>query len=239
MLIDIGDGRALARATTGTCGKGGATVELSLDGGKSFQASEVSAAAVVLRVASIDADNAWLVASDADCGSVTTYRTTNGGGAWDATEGSEGSWHRLTESGARVHAPTGPADVPCAENQVAAGFSTLSSDQAYVLCGDGKVLRTRDGGRAWSPRGEVPGAMDLDFVDESHGIAAVTGDGECSGVAIAGTSDGGESWKSQACVKTSAEGVPDVSADGQRAYLAVGESVWFSDDGGTSWEERS
>ena len=238
-LVDIGSDRAVARATSGRCGKGGAKVELSLDGGRTFEPAKIPAAAVVLRVASTDADKAYVVATDPDCRVVTTFTTTNGGGAWERTDGSEGSWHRLARAAARIHAPTGAADVPCERDQVVTGFSTLSTEQAYALCSDGAVLRTVDGAKSWSPQGTVPGATDLDFVDPSNGLAVTTSQPSCAGVAVLATTDGAKTWKARTCVKTSAGGVPDVSADGKRAYLAVGESVWFSDDGGSSWERRS
>lgn len=238
-LIDIGSGRAVVRATTGRCGKGGATVELSFDGGRTFEPARIPGAAVVLRVASTNADEVYVVATDPDCRAVTTFTTTNGGGAWDRTDGSEGSWHRLSHAGARIHAPTGTADVPCEHNEVVAGFSTLSTDQAYALCGDGAVLRTVDGAKSWSRQGTAPAATDLDFVDPANGLAVTATQQSCSGVAVLATSDGGKTWKPLTCVETSVRGVPDVSADGKRAYLAVGGSVWFSDDGGSTWERRS
>jgi len=239
MLIDIGTGQAVARAATGACGKGGAKVELSLDGGRTFRPSSVPAAAVVLRVASVDADNAWLVATGADCRAVTTFRTTNGGGTWERTEGSDGSWHRLAEAGTRIHAPAGPADIPCADGQDVTGFSTLSADEAYTLCGDGAVQRTVDGGQEWTAQGRLAGADDLDFVDATTGLAVVTGARSCAGVAVMATGDGAETWESRACVETEVDGLPDVSADGERAYLGVGDAVFYSDDSGATWEPRT
>ena len=48
MLVDIGEGDAVGRAISGTCGEGGAKVQLSLDGGKSFNVSSVPSAEVVV-----------------------------------------------------------------------------------------------------------------------------------------------------------------------------------------------
>ncbi|WP_157181441.1 WD40/YVTN/BNR-like repeat-containing protein [Actinopolymorpha alba] len=238
-MVDIGRGRAVARAVSGICGKGGGNVELSLDGGQTFVKSDVPSAAVIIRVASVDADTASIVATGTDCRSVTTFTTTNGGGTWEQADGSDGSWHRLPRAAARLHAPTGNADVPCADGQVVTAFSTLSGDQAYALCGDGAVQRTLDGGQSWKERGEVPGAADLDFVDRSTGLAVVTGDPSCAGIAVMKTSDGGTSWKSQTCVETDASELPDVSADSERAYIGAGEALWYTEDGGASWEPRS
>jgi hypothetical protein len=239
VLVDIGAGQAMARATVGTCGDGGGAIELSPDGGRTFRRAALPGADVILRVASTDADDTYVVATGADCAEVTTYVTTNGGADWEPAEGSEGSWHRLAEPGDQIHAPSGNVSVPCEGKATVRGFSTLSTYQAYALCTDGAVLATDDGGESWTGRGELDGAGDLDFVTEQTGLAAVTGEGDCAGIAVRATADGGRTWEARACVETPVQGVPDISADGDRAYLGVGTAVWFSEDRGATWETRS
>jgi hypothetical protein len=243
VLVDIGADNAVARAATGICGRGGATIELSRDGGATFERARVPDAAVVLRIASVDVDTAWAIAADRECATLTTFTTSDGGGTWTRADGSYGSWHRLPgrrRSG--IHAPTGDVDVPCPRGQAVHGYSTLSTRQAYVLCGgEGApvVLRTLDGGAAWSERGEVTGALDLDFVSASDGLAAVMGDRSCAGIAVHASTDAGASWKPRACVETETGEFPDITADGDRAYVGAGESLWFSDDAGLTWAARS
>jgi hypothetical protein len=238
-LVDIGAGAAVVRARTGTCGDGGATVELSLDGGETFVRSDVPSAAVILRAGSVDADNAWLVAMDVNCTSVTTYTTSNGGGAWSEVGGSGGNWHRLPQVGSRLHAPSGATTVPCARGEVVVGISNLDEDRAHVSCSDGVIFATADGGASWRERGTLPGVVDLDFVDDSRALAVRSDDEECEGVAVLATADGGASWTSRACVETDKDALPVVSADGDRAYLGVGDALWFSDDAGGSWQRRA
>lgn len=242
VLVDIGTADAVARAATGACGRGGATIELSRDGGETFRTASVPDAAVVLRVASVDTDTAWVIGADADCEALTTFTTSDGGGTWAPADGSDGSWHRLPKSGTDIHAPTGVVDVPCPGGQAVVGYSTLSTRQAYALCGGeatSTVLQTRDGGTAWRDRGEVPGAVDLDFVSTSDGLAAVVGDPSCAGIAVHASADAGASWERRACVETAALEFPDITADGDRAYLGAGEALWFSDDSGVTWAPRA
>jgi photosystem II stability/assembly factor-like uncharacterized protein len=239
VLVDIGAGRAMSRAVVGACGKGGGAVELSPDGGRTFSRASLPGADVILRVASTDADDAYVVATDEECADVTTYVTTNGGADWDPVDGSEGSWHRLAKAGDQIHAPSGTVNVPCAGSTTVRGFSTLSTYQAYALCTDGMVLATDDGGESWSERGELEGATDLDFVSEGRGLAVVMGRRSCAGIAVLATGDGGESWESRACVETSELGMPDISADGDRAYIGLGKRVWYSADRGATWGQRS
>jgi photosystem II stability/assembly factor-like uncharacterized protein len=224
----------------GTCGSGGGSVALSTDGGKKFSPVDLpDQAAVILRIASSDSDNAWVVAADAECADVTTYRTSNGGESWEDSQGSAGSWHKVAEAAAEVHAPEGTVDVPCAEGATVAGLSTLSQELAYVLCSDGAVVRSRDSGATWRERGTAKDAVDLDFVDETTGLAVGRGDSSCSGVAVSRSADGGETWEQAGCVETSSSAPPDISAAGERAYLAVGGTVWYSDDTGESWTQRA
>lgn len=239
VLVDIGGGEAVARARTGTCGKGGGTVELSRDGGQTFARTSVPGARVILRVATSDVDSTTVIAADASCRTLSTYQTTNGGGTWNQSDGSEGTWHRVAKAAASLHAPEGDVEVPCAGGGVVTGFSTLTNRQVFALCAKGTVLATSDAGGSWEQRGTAAGADDLDFVDSQTGLAAAVGDRSCAGVAILRTVDGGETWTRRACVKTKQPGLPDISADGDRAYLAQGAAVWFSADGGASWEPRA
>jgi hypothetical protein len=238
VLIDIGSGKAVARAVTGVCGKGGGKVELSLDGGRTFVHSSLPSKWVILRVASFDADHAKVVASDSDCRSVHLYSTGNGGGRWSEDESANGTWYRLARPTASVHTPTGREDVPCSGDSTVGALSMLTGDEAYVQCSDDALLRSIDGGRTWNLRGRPAAATDLDFLTLDTGLATVAGDKTCSGVRILATSDGGKSWLRRACVRAP-EGRPDISVDGQRAYLAVGSKVWFSDDEGKTWAARA
>ena len=238
VLVDIGSGDAVARARTGTCGKGGGTVELSRDGGETFARTSVPGARVILRVAASNVDRTTVIATDAKCGTLSTYQTTNGGGTWSQEEDA-GSWHRVAKAAASLHAPEGDVEVPCAGGGVVTGFSTLTNSQVFALCAKGTVLATSDAGDSWEQRGTAAGADDLDFVDSQTGLAAAVGDRSCAGVAILRTVDGGVTWTRHACVKSEQPGLPDISADGARAYLAQGAAVWFSADGGASWEMRA
>jgi len=238
-LVDIGAGAAVVRARTGTCGHGGATVELSLNGGETFVPSDVPSAAVILRAGSVDADRAWLVGMDADCTTVTTYTTSNGGGAWSEARGSGGNWHRLPQAGPRLQAPSGPTTVPCPRGEVVVGISDLDEDRAYVSCSGGAIFATANGGASWAERGTLPGVLDLDFVDDSRALAVRTDDDTCEGVTVLATADGGATWTPRACVETDEEALPVVSADGDRAYLGVGDALWFSEDAGGSWQRRA
>lgn len=240
MLVDIGEGDAVGRAISGTCGEGGAKVQLSLDGGKSFNVSSVPSAEVVLRLAVTDADNTTLVAADADCEEVATWYTENGGGSWEYVPGPTDVWHKLAKPAAAVHAPDGDEpEVPC-DGSAVVTVSTLGTDVAYVLCADGLVASTFDGGESWTEQGTVEGAAGLDFITAETGLAVVAGHESCEGIAVLRSTDTGQSWEPHGCIETDAiSELADISTTGDRAYVSAGEAIWYSEDGGATWEQRS
>ena len=237
-LVDIGAGAAVARATAGTCGRGGATLQLSTDRGRTFDVAEVRPAEVIVRVITKDDRNISLIGADADCRKLATYVSTDAGRTWTRLAGTRGNWHLEPRPAPRLHAPTGDVVVPCGKGVNVVGFSTLSSQRAFVLCAGGEVMATGDGGAHWGSRGTVKAAADLDFVDERTGLVARTGVPGCDGIQVARTTDGGWHWKLTACVSgdEARSGTrPDISADGDRAYLARGEAVWVTTNAGRHW----
>ncbi|SFH17800.1 hypothetical protein SAMN05421678_113102 [Actinopolymorpha cephalotaxi] len=241
-LVDIGAGGAVARATTGICGRGGATLQLSTDRGRTFDVAEVRSAEVIVRVITKDDRTTSLIGADADCRKLATYVSEDAGGTWTRLAGTRGNWYLDPRPAPRLHVPTGKVVVPCGKGVDVAGFSTLSARRAFVLCGGGEVRTTVDGGAHWSSRGNVKAAADLDFVNERTGLAARTGVPGCDGIEVVRTTDSGWHWKRTACVSGDAArsgARPDLSADGDRAYLARGEAVWVTADAGRHWTRTS
>jgi photosystem II stability/assembly factor-like uncharacterized protein len=112
-------------------------------------------------------------------------------------------------------------------------ISFPTADIGYLLLDDGRILKTTDGGRSFSPQpitsdeGVVPTA--LMFSDPNDGIAA-TSTGE-----IYRTIDGGDDWTREFDGSVALNGVfyTDDHA------MAVGQGGMFlsSDDGGDSWTQ--
>lgn len=100
-----------------------------------------------------------------------------------------------------------------------------------------KTWRTSDGGRTWV---EVcaQGFWNLTFADDQVGWACTGGWAGPPGL-IYKTSDGGQTWHE---VFRGPVGLMAVAA-GDRDHIVAGspwrsDSVWVSDDGGTTWQER-
>jgi hypothetical protein len=236
IMVDIGQGDAVGRAVSGKCGSGGGEIELSTDGGETFTKSDLPSAEVVLRLAVTNTDESRVVVADADCEEVTTFSSENGGSTWFEEEST--TWHKSAKPGASLHAPDGEVDVPCGSGASVLSLSTLGNEQAYALCSDGTVARTEDGGGEWEEQGTAKGAADLDFIDAESGLAVVTGADSCAGIAVMKTTDSGAEWSENGCVETDVKDLADISADGENAYIAAGDAIWFSDDGGETWKQR-
>ncbi|MGH8879746.1 MAG: hypothetical protein ACRD0P_20755 [Stackebrandtia sp.] len=98
--LDIGSDDTLLRATPGDCQGEAAEVELSLDGGDTFD-PVTSPVVEVLRVEVVTASDIWMVGLDEDC-AVGFYRSADRGRTWHASAGSSGAWHLLASPAATV-----------------------------------------------------------------------------------------------------------------------------------------
>lgn len=242
-IVNRGEDGAVARAVTGTCGAGGASLEFSSDGGAQFTAAELPEGVdVVVRVSAGSGSDGWVVGTDADCESYAIHRTDDGGQSWAEPESTDGAWHLFAGATADVHAPYVDVAVPCPNEEPVINISMLSESVAFMLCGDGSLIRTRSGGDVWSDPAEreaVPEAITVDFLDESAGLLVAAGRDGCAGLAVLATADSGETWEDRSCIETTGSGHAHLSASGDEAYLARGSDLWFSADGGETWEQRA
>jgi photosystem II stability/assembly factor-like uncharacterized protein len=112
--------------------------------------------------------------------------------------------------------------------------SSPAPSLVFLLCEQGRVMVTADGGKTWTPRetAALGHLRNLDFIDASHGFAV--GD---SGTLVA-TSDGGKTWQPR---KTGIkQHLMAVQFVGQAGW-AVGYDgvVLHSEDGGTTWSPQA
>ncbi len=136
----------------------------------------------------------WLVGRDDDC-KVARWTSTDAGRSWSQSIGSGGSWYLAPSPTQRaVFAPGGRRPTPC----VPTGISTIDAGVVRLLCEDGKILGTSDGGDSWVTLGRLDGAVSIRFTSPGDGVALAAQDG-CP-AAVMETSDGGTSWSRQTCL---------------------------------------
>ena len=219
------------RSTRGSCSGGSiAHVQVTTDGGATWHAAGTPPVEVVT-LAATDARHATEVGYDAGC-RLVMRTTANGGKTWLRATTIEGVWtHELTT----VRSPTGTTATPCTDPPVVT-TDGIGSTSAYVLCPDGAIYRTTDGGTTFTKRSKLAGTVALGGAGAGDELAAVTGTTGCDGVLVRRSADGAKTWTTGYCV-VSATDTADVGIDlsAANAWLVSGTHVYRSTDGGSTW----
>lgn len=171
------------RATVGTCKDGGSAVQITTDGGKTWSRGS-SPARAVTRIQPLAAGRGFVLAAGQDCGA-GQYTTTDRAQSWTGPGSTKGAWGRKPDSAQEVYTPADPSARPCPTGDVV-DLARSSAQDAQVLCQDGTVRQTADGGQTWQDAGQVEGALAIaNRVEGNHlvGYAARTADG-CAGVQL-------------------------------------------------------
>jgi photosystem II stability/assembly factor-like uncharacterized protein len=225
----------------------------TIDGGKTWVATQVQGAAKIYRTE--DGGKTWKIV----CQTTQKGIFFDGIDFWDAQNGIvfsdpiDGKFVILkTKDGGKTWNPINPENIP--ENQkgeaafAASGTSliTFGKNQAYICTGGGesaRVFYSENQGENWSvintnmPASQAAGLFGLRFWDKQHGIA-VGGDYQEINKAIPNvllTSDGGKTW--QDALQTNPTGLKEsVSVYKKKCLIAVGPSgTCYSKDFGKSW----
>ena len=116
------------------------------------------------------------------------------------------------------------------------GVAAVSYNHAWIVCGDGIILVTADGGTTWTQQTTPAGTAPLSgvaFADPTHGWAVG------SNGTILATVDGGTTWTPQTSPDTgTANDVRRIAcADTQHAWAAdVDGNIFATTDGGATWK---
>ena len=226
------------RATTGTCGDGGAELSVTRDGGSSWDEVEVPATTIT-RVQPLTGGTGFIVGADRGCGQ-SEFTTDDDGASWIGPRPLVGGWARKLAEPNEVVTPDDANSRPCGDQNVL-DLSRISAEQAEALCRDGSVKVTNDGGATWSESGEAEGAVALSNRLEDGVLttyAARAGVEGCDGVQIAKVVRG-EQPAEVACVETAnvIPGSVAISASPQAGWLVVGDQAWVSGADLATWEQ--
>jgi len=235
-LVSALDAATAWRATSGACDTGGATVDITTDGGQTWTRLR-SPARALLRVQALDETRAFVIGAGSDC-VVKQYASRDAGATWQAPTAVSGGWARRLDHPTQVLTPQEPAATPCGE-AVVVDLSRTSAAQAQALCADGSVVVTDDGGTTWSDSGDAPGAVALSnlLVGNTLTTYAVRMVGACKGVQLVKVAKGGNADVIACVPVTDAErGTVGLSVTERAAWIVAGNQTWTSQRDLTSWK---
>ncbi|AMA01494.1 hypothetical protein APT58_02170 [Corynebacterium glutamicum] len=220
------------RSQVGTCTDPG-TLEISTDGGQAWSTSESFAATTatqVLRLIPVSTSNIFVVALNTDC-EPQIYGTTDQGATWQQPVSALGTWYLDPSNPTQLPAPGGAKAISCE----AISIAPRTDSNVDVLCADGSLTSTIDGGATWSDPAAGDGVLNVAH-SNSDRLLIIQNPDQCSGV--------------QLSVNVPAEGTTCLEAElgesdaGQIAATQFGDSIlaWVSEtqfiskDGGQTWQ---
>jgi hypothetical protein len=124
---------------------------------------------------------------------------------------------------------------PCGTRDVI-DLTALDAQRAWVLCANGEVRGTTDGGQQWPPTfaDPVPNALALTMAEGGTGVVATT-DADCEGVLLLPVTRGKLSAEG-ACVEGSVSARQvSVSTASDSWWMLNGSRVYWADDPGGPW----
>lgn len=228
------DGSLGVRAHVGECSTPG-TVEFSTDGGQSWSPStafETTTATQVLRILPGNGGTTFIVALNEEC-TPQIYSTADNGSTWNGPLSAVGTWYLDPATPSTLGAPGGAKAIACE----ALGLSPVTDREVGVLCADGSVLTTADGGTTWSNSQPVEGIMALAYSRQNL-LGVVNGDELCAGlklIELAIDDDVEEISCVEIGPETVAAGEIALAESGNSLILWAGENQYFSIDGGQTW----
>ncbi len=234
-LVSALDAATAWRATSGACDAGGATLEVTTDGGRTWTKRRPPARAIA-RVQPLDESSAFVIGAGAAC-ALKQYTSGDLGETWQAPTTVSGGWARRLDEPTQVLAPRQSAAMPCGD-AVVVDLSRTSAAQAQSLCADGSVVGTDDGGTTWSDFGDARGAVALSNVLVGNQLTtyAVRIVGACKGVQLVEVGKG-RAAAAVACVPVAdpQRGSVGLSVTQRAGWIVSGDQTWHSQDDLTSW----
>jgi hypothetical protein len=235
VVVGIDERRAW-RAVLGTCERGGAAIEVTGDGGRTWGSRSTPARALG-RVQPVSPDRAFVIGADTRC-RVGEFITDDGARTWDGPRVLDGAWSRTPggDSSTAV-TPARRAARPCGDRAVV-DLARVSARSARVLCADGAIVTSSDGGARWTVLARVPGALAMSVREEQGSVVTVVvrlADG-CAGVEVARVA--GAAATPLTCLTTS-DAVPQgrvaISVIKAAGWLVVGDTTWLSGPDLRTW----
>lgn len=218
----------------GSCAKPG-TVHVSDDRGKTWQSHRAQGS--VTRVRPDGRSTAFVVGGTSRCES-RLWATNDGGASWNGPRSAAAAWGRSPRDPRLVLRPGADPVTPCSGRSPVLDLVALDASNASVLCGDGELRRTTDGGSGWSTELTAEGAVALALGSPRTGVLASVTTG-CDGVVV-GVVGGGKVSKERCVDGVQPEpGRVALGVAGSGVWLAAGDAVWRAAEPGAAFQRVS
>jgi photosystem II stability/assembly factor-like uncharacterized protein len=222
----------------GTC-YGGAALQSTSNGGVDWSDIHVPANAVLL-MRSLGANQLTVVGADNKC-RVREWTSSDGGTTWGDPTNVSDLFVRDPQTPRDVLTPTGVTSSPCPDRDVAPiAVETISDVDGAVMCDDGVIYLTGNGGAKWSDVTPVDGAEAMAFHSPDLGWVLQRNSGICAGYRLLRTVDGGTTWNPGGCVgeqpTADQHTLPALSfANTQLGMATWGGATYATKDAGYHW----
>lgn len=225
------------RAVVGACDIP-AALEATTDGGVTWTSQDAGVTPIA-RLKATSSRNVFAIGGGADCAPSFRFSGT-AGQTWSTQDGElAGSWYLLPASRAaltaEVHGPRGQVPAPCPTGVV--DLAGLDNNRAALLCTDGALQTTDDGGATWSQVGAAPDALAIAPAADGYVVGALRA--PCEGVAVLTVANDGTGLDGAAPVcapgPAPVPGQVALAASGSTLWVWSGDLVARSTDGGVTW----
>ena len=215
------DARSAWVATTGTCEEPG-PVHVTTDAGATWRERESPGA--VTRIRPSGRTEAFVVGGEqGDC-DMRLWTTTDGGQEWGDAASASAAWARTPDDARRVIRPGGEPVTPCGK-AVVLDLASLGRETASVVCGDGRVRTTGNGGDSWPTAFRIEGALAFSLAPSGRGAVAAR-DADCDGTTVVPLTGGAP--QESTCVEgaSATPGQVAVSVTDGASWLLAGDEVF-------------
>lgn len=224
------DDRTAWLATTGTCVKPG-SVRVTTDAGATWTASDAPGAVTRLRPSG--RNEAFVVGGGKSC-AMRLWTTGDAGGAWSDPSSASSAWARDAGDDHLVIRPGDDPVTPCGKAAVL-DLASLGRQAASVLCGDGRVRTTTDGGKKWPTAFTAEKALAFALLPDGRGALAARSDG-CDGVTVTALVGGAPDKSTCVAGAAATPGQVAISVTDGAAWLVAGDAAYTASEVTGPWK---
>ena len=165
--------------------------------------------------------------------SLKQWATTDSGAEWGKPGDASPAWTRDPNDSQAVHTARNDVVRPCGPRNVI-DLTVLDGSRAQVLCANGDVRATTDGGRNWRKSYTAKNALALTVAEGGSGVI-VKPASSCRGVVAVPIVSGRPAKEGECVVAPTVDGQISVSNAGNAWWLLVGSELFTAEEPGGPW----